>query len=99
MSDDDCTRCGHGKLVHHKPVKRDPTNCYTTVGEALVTRWVGGNRWQQTELVPCPCTGFTVAVLPEGERLEFGKHRLPQEEAETAPAWPPLAEFARRQAQ
>ena len=44
MSDDDCTRCGHGKGTHHKPVKRDPTNCYTTVGEALVTRWVGGNR-------------------------------------------------------
>jgi hypothetical protein len=39
---------------------------------------------------PCGCSGYTVAVLPQGERLEFGKHRLPQDEAETAPAWPPI---------
>lgn len=42
-------------------------------------------------LINCECFSYTVAVLPEGERLEFGKHRLEQGEAETAPAWPPLS--------
>jgi hypothetical protein len=91
MSDGDCTRCGHGKQCHHKPTKRDPTNCYMTVGERTVTHTLGGHSWPSQELIPCDCLGYTVAVLPEGERLEFGRHRLPQDEAETALAWPPLS--------
>jgi hypothetical protein len=30
------------------------------------------------------------AILPKGERLEFGKHRQDPKDAETAPAWPAL---------
>jgi hypothetical protein len=90
MSDGDCTRCGHGKRMHHKPTRRDPTNCYMTVGTHRVQHVIGGHEWGFDEPIPCSCPGFTVAILPAGERLEFGVHRLPQDEAETAPAWPPL---------
>jgi hypothetical protein len=82
--DGDCTRCGNEKRDHHKPTKRDPTHCYVRVGgHENADGFIFDD-------APCPCSGYTVAVLPEGERLEFGKHRLEQEEAETAPAWPPL---------
>jgi Zn ribbon nucleic-acid-binding protein len=87
----DCTRCGHGKRSHHKPTRRDPTHCYMLTGERrMVHHVVGKIEYDLEQQDACPCEGFTVAVLPEGERLEFGKHRLPQDEAETAPAWPPL---------
>jgi len=39
----------------------------------------------------CECKAFDNSVLPDdGERLEFGKHRVRADVAETAPAWPPL---------
>jgi hypothetical protein len=61
-----------------------------TVGSRRVLRIIGGHEWGFDEPIPCECPGFTTEILPEGERLEFGKHRLPADEAETAPAWPPL---------
>lgn len=44
----------------------------------------------------CACAGYeAISELPrEGERLEFGRHRIPPEDAETAPAWPSLGKFA-----
>jgi hypothetical protein len=80
VSDGVCTRCGHKRLDHHKPSKRRPVGCEPF--EELVRGYPMRSQ--------CPCTGYTVAVLPQGERLEFGKHRLPQDEAETAEGWPPL---------
>lgn len=82
--DNDCTRCGHSKRAHRKPTRTLPRACTHRDNEVENKDGflVGGT--------PCECTGYTVAVLPRGERLEFGRHRLPQEEAETAPAWPPL---------
>lgn len=77
MSDGTCTRlgCGHEMREHRKPTKRDPQCCMDC--------WRHG-------IVP-GCTGYTCAVFPtESDRLEFGRHRLNQDEAETAPAWPPL---------
>lgn len=46
--------------------------------------------------VTCSCAAFDLLTdLPKpGERLEFGKHRIPAKDAETAPAWPSLARFA-----
>ena len=80
MSDGDCTRCGHGYYKHNKDRRMRTPPC--SVWESDPEARFGGDY--------CSCSGFTVAVLPTGERLEFGKHRLPQDEAETAPAWPPL---------
>lgn len=76
MSDGICTRCGHGRREHRRWTKRQPWAC------AIDPTWPRGF---------CECPSFTQEILPpEGEQLEFGVHRLPQDEAETAPAWPPL---------
>lgn len=91
MNDGICTRCGHGKIPHHKPTRRDPTHCYMLSGEKRTVHHVVGKiEYDLEQLAPCPCVGFTEEALPAGERLEFGRHRLPQDEAETAPIWPPL---------
>jgi hypothetical protein len=74
MSDSTCTRCGHEMREHRKPTKRDPQTCMDCSHVGNVNG----------------CPGYTCAVLPEGERLEFGRHRLPQDKAETAPGWPPI---------
>jgi hypothetical protein len=83
MSDQECTRCGHDRRLHRKPTKREPWTCPVHIGYAADERGIERARF-------CPCSGFTTAVLPAGESLEFGRHRLPQDEAETAPAWPPI---------
>lgn len=53
---------------------------------------------------PLPCHGAVILawleehpVVPApGERIQFGLHRQPEADAETAPAWPSRAAFARR---
>ena len=53
---------------------------------------------------PSPCHGSVLLswledhplVATPGERIEFGLHRQPEPAAETAPAWPSRAAFARR---
>ncbi len=72
-AESDCTRCGHEMLEHRQQRRRRAECCMGC--------------WRMGQ-VP-GCSGYACAVLPEaGERLEFGKHRLPQDESETAPAWP-----------
>ena len=91
MSDGDCTRCGHDRRDHQRPTKVRLSHCIVHGPDAQVVHTAkGGRTWTSLEPTWCPCMGYTVAVLPQSERLEFGKHRLPQDEAETAPAWPPL---------
>jgi hypothetical protein len=92
VSDGDCTRCGHSHYDHQRPTKQRRTACTVRGPDVNVERIDkrSGRTWTSREPTWCPCIGYTVAVLPKGERLEFGRHRLPQDEAETAEAWPPL---------
>lgn len=81
---DEICRCGHGwyRHRHDRPAKPcrsllDDPECKP--GEFPLFR-------------PCRCAGWDVSRLPsEGERLEFGKHRLNTPEAESAVAWPSLS--------
>lgn len=77
MADGDCTLCGHERRSHER-----------WKGQCLFP--VEGVDAKTGRRLICHCTHFTTAVLPAGERLEFGRHRLPQDEAELAPAWPPI---------
>lgn len=71
---DEDCRCGHSRL-HHRA-----RGCAEIVAE---------RSWLDFDI--CPCRRFDSSRLPAtGERLEFGKHRLSVEEAESAPAWPSL---------
>jgi hypothetical protein len=77
VSDQHCTKCGHDRWDHSPSLPSGAPRWPSCKG-----RDKGGS---------CRCSGWDVSRLPaKGERLELGKHRQRQEDAETAPAWPPL---------
>ena len=76
-------RCGHDWLHHNHSRKGVPCR------ELIPTREVPPGEFPP--VIMCRCTGWDVSRLPaEGERLEFGRHRLNTPDAEAAPAWPSL---------
>lgn len=75
MSDDLC-QCGHARM-DHKYRGDHRSQCQKIVNERT---WL--------DFDSCSCKQFDNSVLPApGERLEFGRHRQPEDAAETAPAW------------
>lgn len=85
MSEGIC-HCGHERYQHAAAYCAMARHTDDGGGDEFV--WHGRlGRW----MTRCPCPGYDDSVLPiDGERLEFGKHRQPAPEAETAPAWPSL---------
>jgi hypothetical protein len=80
-----CTRCNHGETLHNRTGRK---NC---------TAWVSTGGPGTFDGYSCRCSGFTTAVLPkEGERLEFGRHRMDAPDAEAAETWPSLKVVERR---
>lgn len=70
-------KCGHDGSDHRPWAKG---TCSAIVNE---------RSWLDFDL--CPCSAYDVSRLPaDGERLEFGRHRMNIPDAETAPAWPSL---------
>jgi hypothetical protein len=81
-----CVHCGHPGRSH-----RTQTRKCTRYADGLDDPFVPGARWQF-----CACPGFDDAVLPVDGPLEFGVHRQRAADAETAPAWPNLDQWASR---
>lgn len=80
-----CTACGCERIMHN--LSGRPRAC---------TNWVDRRADDVNAGRPCPCPGYSVAVLPsDGARIEFGVHRQEAPDAESAPAWTPLGELRR----